>query len=97
MRTQKLGNNNEVRNHKGTLQQCATVPRGAQKTNHKENKMKRRNAVASFVIVCVILAILLLTQIISSIVGAIAFTVALVLFGGLSRGFRGNDASSKSK
>jgi hypothetical protein len=59
--------------------------------------MKRRNAVASFLIVCVILAILLLTQIISWIVGVIAFAVALVLFGGLSRGFRGNDASSNLK
>jgi fatty acid desaturase len=69
----------------------------AQKTDHKENQMKRRNAVTTFLLVCAILATLLLTQIISWIVGAIAFAVALVLFGGLSRGFRGNDASSKLK
>jgi hypothetical protein len=65
--------------------------------NHKENTMKRRNAVALFLCVCVILAILLLTQVVSSIVGAIVFAVALVLFGSLSKGFRGNDLSSKSK
>jgi hypothetical protein len=59
--------------------------------------MKRKNAVTSFVIVCVVLAILLLTQIISVIIGAFAFAIALALFGGLSRGFRGNDASSNLK
>jgi hypothetical protein len=48
-------------------------------------------------IVCVILAILLLVQVISFITGAIAFAVALALFGGLSKGFRGNDSSSTLK
>lgn len=59
--------------------------------------MKRINAVASFLSVCVILAILLLTQTITSATGAISFAVALVIFGSESNGFRGKDVSSKSK
>lgn len=59
--------------------------------------MKRKNAVASFLSVCVILAILLLTQIITIVVSSIVFAVALVVFGGLTKGFRDNDASSKLK
>ena len=59
--------------------------------------MKRKNAVASFLSVCVILGVLLLTQTITSVVGAIVFAVALVIFGSLSNGFRGKDGSSKLK
>jgi hypothetical protein len=85
----------------GTMLHVATASDGSlggsKQTDHKEYKMKRKNAVTSFVIVCVILAILLLTLVISSIVGTIAFAVALALFGGLSKGFRGNDASPKVK
>ena len=85
----------------GTMLHVATASdgslSGSKRTDHKENQMKRKNAVTSFVIVCVILAILLLTQVISSIVGTIVFAVALALFGGLSKGFRGNDASQKAK
>jgi uncharacterized membrane protein len=57
--------------------------------------MKRISALASFLAVCVILALLLLTQVITFIVSSIIFAVSLVIFGGLSRGFRGRDVSSK--
>jgi hypothetical protein len=56
--------------------------------------MKRKSAVASFWGVCMILAFLLLLKIITSTVSGLIFAIALVLFGGLSRGFRGEDATS---
>lgn len=58
--------------------------------------MKRKNAVTSFFIVYVILAFLLLSKTITSTVGGFLFAFALVIFGGLSRGFRGKEASSKT-
>ena len=59
--------------------------------------MKRKVAIVFFLIVCVILAILLLTQTITIMVSSIIFAIALVLFGSISRGFRGNTDSSKLK
>ncbi len=57
--------------------------------------MKRKAAVASFFSVCMILAILLMSKIITSIISGLIFAIALVLFGGLSRGFRGNEPTQK--
>ncbi len=57
--------------------------------------MKRKTAVASFLGVCIILAILLLSKIITSTISGLVFAIALVLFGGLSRGFRGNEPTPK--
>lgn len=51
--------------------------------------MSGRIAGIIFLLICVILAILLLTKTISSITSAGIFAVALVILGGLSRGFRG--------
>jgi hypothetical protein len=50
--------------------------------------MSARPAVAIFLGVCIVLAGLLLVQLISPIVSGAIFAVALVLFGGLSKGFR---------
>lgn len=50
--------------------------------------MNGRTAGFSFLAVCVILAILLLTKTISSTVSGALFAVALIIFGGLSRGFK---------
>jgi hypothetical protein len=51
--------------------------------------MSRNLALVLFLATCLVLAVLLLTQSISPIVGSSIFAVALVVFGGLSRGFRG--------
>lgn len=59
--------------------------------------MKSRNAIASFLGICVILAVLLITKLISSVLSGIIFAIALVIFGSLSKGFRRNYTSSKSK
>jgi hypothetical protein len=58
--------------------------------------MKRKTGVASFLGVCTILAFLLLSKIITSTVSGLIFAIAIVLFGGLSRGFRSNEATSKT-
>jgi hypothetical protein len=58
--------------------------------------MKRKAAVLSFLGVCIILA-LLLSKIISSTVSGLLFAMALIVFGGLSRRFRGNEATSKAE
>lgn len=57
--------------------------------------MRRKIAVASYLAVCVILAVLLLTKTITTVLSGLVFAIALVLFGGLLRGFRGDEASSK--
>ena len=56
--------------------------------------MKRIYAIGSFLCVCMVITILLLTNIITSIVSGVIFAIALVVFGGLSKGFRGNGGSS---
>jgi membrane glycosyltransferase len=50
--------------------------------------MDRKLALGLFLATCIILAILLIMQIIGPVVSSLIFAVALVLFGGLSRGFR---------
>jgi hypothetical protein len=50
--------------------------------------MNRRLAGILFLAVCIALALLLLTGTIPFLVSGGIFAVALVLFGGLSRGFR---------
>ena len=50
--------------------------------------MDRKLALGLFLATCIILAILLITQAITPIVGGILFAIALVVLGGLSRGFR---------
>lgn len=64
--------------------------------DYQEKKMKRKTAVAFFLGVCMILAFLLLSKIITSTISGLIFAVALVLFGGLSRGFRGKETASKT-
>lgn len=55
-----------------------------------ENKvaMDKKTAGFLFLGICAVLAILLLTQTITFLVSGCVFAVALVLLGGLSRGFR---------
>ena len=50
--------------------------------------MDRKLALGLFLATCLILAILLMMQIISPLISGIIFAIALILFGGLSRGFR---------
>jgi len=50
--------------------------------------MNRRHAAFIFLGVCLVLAALLLLQIITPIVSGAIFALALVVFGGLSKGFR---------
>jgi len=50
--------------------------------------MNRKLALGLFLATCFILAILLSTHAISIMASSIIFAVALVVFGGLSRGFR---------
>jgi hypothetical protein len=50
--------------------------------------MKRQTAAFLFLGVCILLAVLLIAGSISPLVSGAIFAVALVLFGGLSRGFR---------
>jgi hypothetical protein len=45
-------------------------------------------ALLSFIVTCIILAILLLTHLITPLASGILFALALVIFGGLSKGFR---------
>ncbi|MGD0337826.1 MAG: hypothetical protein ABSB78_03460 [Bacteroidota bacterium] len=50
--------------------------------------MSRKTAGFLFLVICIILAILLLAGTITPIASGCIFAVALVLLGGLSRGFR---------
>ena len=50
--------------------------------------MKGKPARLMFLGVCAVLAILLLTRIITPVIGSLIFAVALIVFGGLSGGFR---------
>jgi hypothetical protein len=49
--------------------------------------MNRKNAGISFLGICIVLAVLLLVRAITPLVGRCSFAIALVLLGGLSRGF----------
>lgn len=51
--------------------------------------MSRKLALGLFLGTCIVLAILLLTQSVTPLVGGSVFAIALVLFGGFSRDFRG--------
>ncbi len=51
--------------------------------------MSRRVALGLYLGVCVVLAALLVTKAIAPVVGGGIFAIALVVLGGLSRGFRG--------
>lgn len=57
----------------------------------KSGDQRRKLAVFLFLSTCIILAVLLLTHLISSFVSASIFAIALVVFGGLSKGFRKNE------
>jgi hypothetical protein len=59
--------------------------------------MNRKIAVISFLSVCLLLAALLLTKTITSTVSGAIFAIALVLFGGLSKGFRSAKEPSRPK
>lgn len=50
--------------------------------------MNKKSAALWFLGICVLLAILLITKVIDAIVSGIIFAIALVVFGGLSHGFR---------
>ncbi len=50
--------------------------------------MTRNLALSLFLGTCILLAILLITRVITPLVSGIIFAAALVLFGGLSGGFR---------
>jgi Flp pilus assembly protein TadB len=50
--------------------------------------MQRKTAGFLFLAICILLAVLLLTGTISSITSGCVFAVALVILGGLSRGFK---------
>ncbi len=69
------------------------MPDGNRKS-HAKNGMKRAAAVTSFVGVCIILALPLLAQILTVMLSGIVFAIALMTFGGLSRGFRRNSGMS---
>jgi uncharacterized membrane protein len=56
--------------------------------------MNGRTAGLIFLLICIMLAILLLTKTITSMVSGIIFAIALVMLGGLSKGFR-KDSKSK--
>ena len=61
---------------------------GASDIVEGDSLMKRQTAVFLFLGVCILLAALLIAGEISPLVSGAVFAVALVLFGGLSRGFR---------
>ncbi|MFZ0821864.1 MAG: hypothetical protein WAM91_17505 [Candidatus Acidiferrales bacterium] len=50
--------------------------------------MNRKTARILFLAACIVIAILLLKQVVTTIVGGFIFAVALLVFGGLSNGFR---------
>ena len=49
--------------------------------------MKRRFALSLFLVTCILLAFLLWMKLVTPLVGGALFAIALVAFGGLSRGF----------
>lgn len=51
-------------------------------------RMNRVPAVISFLSICLILAVLLITRSITFTISGILFAIALVLFGGFSKGFK---------
>ena len=51
--------------------------------------MSKNLALGLFLTTCLVLAALLMTHTIKPVVSGAIFAVALVLFGGLSRGFKG--------
>jgi hypothetical protein len=53
--------------------------------------MSRNLALGLFLTTCLVLAVLLITHTIKPLVSGSIFAVALVLFGGLSRGFKGRE------
>lgn len=55
--------------------------------------MSRNLALGLFLATCLVLAALLLIHSITPILSGAIFAVALVVFGGLSRGFRGDGRS----
>jgi hypothetical protein len=57
--------------------------------------VNRKYAGLLFLSVCIILAVLLVTNTISSITSGIIFAIALILFGGLSKGFQKNSDKNK--
>ncbi len=57
--------------------------------------MNRNTASISFLVICLTLGALLLTQVITPIVSAAIFSIALVLFGSLSKGFRTKKESAE--
>jgi hypothetical protein len=59
--------------------------------------MKRKTAVSFFLGVCIFIAAFLVTHLITLMLGEILFAIALVTFGGLSRGFRGKDIPPKTE
>jgi hypothetical protein len=56
----------------------------------RDDRVKAKPTVAIFVGVCLVLVVLLLFQVVSPMVGGALFAVALVVLGGLSRGFKKN-------
>jgi hypothetical protein len=48
----------------------------------------RKLALSLFLATCIVLAILLIMQLITPVISGLIFAIALILFGGLSRGFR---------
>jgi len=50
--------------------------------------MKRKYALSMYLLVCIILAILLLTKTIGTLTSGIIFAIALMVFGGASKGFK---------
>jgi hypothetical protein len=50
--------------------------------------MKNKTASTIFLFICVALAVLLIAQTITPVLSGIIFAVALIIFGGFSKGFR---------
>ena len=50
--------------------------------------MDRKLALSLFLATCIILAILLIMRLTTPVISGLIFAIALILFGGLSHGFR---------
>ncbi|HTY12416.1 MAG TPA: hypothetical protein VMF88_15240 [Bacteroidota bacterium] len=59
--------------------------------------MSKKTASILFLAVCLLLALLLLTKTITTTVSGFLFAIALVIFGGLSRGIRSKQGSLSLK
>ena len=57
--------------------------------------MKRKTAALAFLVVCLAIAALLLTGVITTITSGIIIAIALVVFGGLSKGFSKDVSNNK--